>query len=109
MTDLSCGVHVRTLYRHQVGDIVARGRRTLVMFHSQYCGYCHETLPHLHRASMRLCGYDVWTVDVDVHEELADKHKIESLPTIILLSPTGKELKRVEGFQETESLVKFAL
>lgn len=109
MAGETCGVHVRTLYKHQIGDIVARGRKTLVMFHSQFCGYCHETFPQLHRASMSLCDYDVWTANVDHLDELADHFKIEALPTIVLLSGQGKELKRVEGFQKSEEIVKFAL
>lgn len=108
MSGETCGVHVRTMYKHRVGELVSRDRKALVIFHSQYCSHCHETLPQLHRASMHLCGVDIWTVDVEVHEGLADEFKIEALPTIVLLSTQGKELRRIEGFQEAESLVKFA-
>ena len=58
---------------------------------------------------MRLCNHDVWLADVDVHEALADEYKIDALPTLVLLSPTGKELRRIEGFHDMEAIVKFAL
>lgn len=104
----ACGVHVRTLFKHQIGDLTARGRKTVVMFFSQHCGHCHETMPQLQWASMSLCDYDFWLADVDALSALADEYKIKALPTLVLLSPAGKELKRVEGFHDAEGIVNFA-
>lgn len=105
-----CGVRVRTLYGSSTHSLLhpADGRKVLVMFHSQECGWCELTLPELRRASMFLCGdVSCITVDVDHYDELADTYEVEGLPTIALLEG-GKLLKKVEGFHEYKQIVAFA-
>ena len=55
---------------------------------------------------IRESGVTFQTVDVDRQSELADRYKVESLPTIVALKD-GREVGRLIGFQNTAKLKSF--
>lgn len=46
-------------------------------------------------------------IDVDKQKELSRKYQIDSMPTFVVLSPTGKEVNRVSGALRIEEFIAF--
>jgi hypothetical protein len=51
-------------------------------------------------------GFVPVSIDVDRHEQLAKQMRIESVPTVLILSPEGRVLQRVTGFQSPTQLLQ---
>ena len=46
------------------------------------------------------------SVDVDQNEQLAGQLQIQSVPTVLVISPTGQVLERLTGFQTSDQLLR---
>jgi thioredoxin-like negative regulator of GroEL len=46
-------------------------------------------------------------VDIDEHQDLAAKHGISAVPTFLLMSETGAEIRRTTGFQSATDFVRW--
>lgn len=76
----------------------------LVDFYADWCGPCQMLGPILEE----LTEINVLKVNVDEHEELAQKYGIMSIPTLIFFKD-GSEIKKVIGLKskrEIEEIVK---
>lgn len=71
---------------------------TLVDFWAEWCGPCRMAGPIINEISTEYAGkIVVGKVDVDHEQELAQKHGVMSIPTVILFKD-GKEVGRQIGF-----------
>ena len=74
--------------------------RVLVDFYADWCGPCKRLAPLLEE----LEGIDIIKVNVDMFDNLSRSYGIMSIPTLILFE-SGKEIKKIIGFQ-TEAEIK---
>ena len=74
--------------------------RVLVDFYADWCGPCKRLAPLLEE----LEGIDIIKVNVDMFDSLSRSYGIMSIPTLILFE-SGKEIKKIIGFQ-TEAEIK---
>lgn len=82
--------------------------KVVVIFTAVWCSYCKSTKPRFKRAAAKHDGVKAIEVDVDKHESLADKYRIESMPTMVALN-NGREVDRLTGGQpEKEIAALFA-
>ena len=44
-------------------------------------------------------------IDVDQNKELSRQYGIQSIPTIVLIDPNGKEMSRTTGFVEAGTMI----
>lgn len=67
----------------------------LIDFFSERCGPCKKIAPKL---DILMVNYDIKLVKIDIEKfpDLADKYKIKSIPTFVLLK-RGREKKRIKG------------
>lgn len=81
----------------------------LVMFDASWCGNC-KTMSHevLSQAKVRqlLENWVPIEIDVDLQPRIKEAHMVEALPTFIIFSPKGKELKRLVGAMPAEEFIK---
>ena len=79
-------------------ELVKNGTH-LVDFFATWCGPCQMLLPILDQVDF----VDVIKVDVDMHQELANKFGIMSVPTLILFKD-GEIVKKELGFKSLDEL-----
>lgn len=77
--------------------------KVLVDFYANWCGPCKMIAPELERVESNV---KVIKVNVDDFEELARKHGVMSIPTLILFN-NGKEQKRNIGFIDKDRIEEF--
>lgn len=72
--------------------------KKLLFFTASWCSNCKAIKPIVEKEAPEK-GYDVKFCDMDEEEGafMADDYKVRNLPTIIILSEDGVELKRAVG------------
>jgi len=101
------------VWRHNVPDAEAEarqlGRPLLLHFHAKWCGPCQlmesEVLNtgEVKRVLLeRLIGVKI---DLDQHQEIAEKYGIDMLPADVIVSPEGKVLSKSTGFKQRDQYV----
>lgn len=81
----------------------SEGKPVLVSFEAEWCVWCKKLDSTTYRdtAVMSLIADSMvpLTLDVDgAGEALSDQHGVESLPTVLVFSPTGEEVGRINGY-----------
>jgi thioredoxin-like negative regulator of GroEL len=75
----------------------------LIDFGAEWCGFCkkldRETFADERVIRAVTEGFLAVKVDTDREPEAAKAHRVQALPTVVVLSPAGKEVHRVEGFR----------
>lgn len=76
-------------------------------FSATWCPPCRMMSPIMEDVSDKYKRkYYFYQVDIDSAEELAEKYKVEVVPTIIVFKK-GKEIGRTTGFMEMEEVEDF--
>ncbi|KAL7419780.1 hypothetical protein Q5752_005696 [Cryptotrichosporon argae] len=78
----------------------------LVDFYAGWCQPCRVLTPILKGLTGPESGYDLVTVDVDEHPELAAEYKVTALPTVVAFRD-GKVKNKFVGFRPEGELKKF--
>ena len=75
----------------------------VLFFNASWCGPCRQMKPIVSR--MRGQGYRMRDIDVDKHQDLAQKYGIRSIPTFVFVE-NGAETHRFSGGTSPENLRK---
>ncbi|KAK8861492.1 thioredoxin [Kwoniella newhampshirensis] len=78
----------------------------LVDFYAAWCQPCRVLTPLLKGVTGPESGYDLMTVDVDEHPELAAKFKVTALPTVVAFK-NGAVKNKFVGFRGQADIDKF--
>ena len=86
-------------------------RRVLVDFSADWCPPCqamkHDVWPHPQVEKAISAGFVPVLVDADRDTVLADRYQVSSIPTILLLDPDGRVVKRNNGFLPRSGMLRF--
>jgi len=82
----------------------------LIDFGAEWCGFCkkldRETFADERVIRFVSDGFLAVKVDTDKDPAAAKAHKVQALPTIVVLSPAGKEVHRIEGFRPPDVFIE---
>lgn len=102
------GIQWRTDIRDANRESSETGLPILMKFSAEWCGPCkrmkRETFTDPALAEMINACFIPVEVDSDQNEQLARQLRIESVPTMMVISPQGDIVERREGFQSAAQL-----
>jgi thioredoxin 1 len=86
-------------------ELIHSEKPVLVDFYAEWCGPCQMMKPRILDVAERI-GEDakVIQIDVDKEKEIAERFRIQSVPTLIIFKK-GKQLWRQTGVISTHALV----
>lgn len=79
--------------------------KVLVDFYADWCGPCKMLAMEIEKAASEI-DIDIVKVNVDEEEDIARKHGVMSIPTLILFE-NGQELKKTIGFMPKDKIKEF--
>lgn len=87
-------------------EIIQSATPTLVDFHAEWCGPCHQFSPIIQEVKNELGDHlRVIKIDVDKNQTLAQRLNIMSIPTVVIYK-SGKVVWRESGVQTKLVLLK---
>ncbi len=85
-------------------EIINQAKPTLVDFFATWCGPCKMQSPIIEQLKEKVGDTaNVLKIDVDQNRQVAEKYRIQSIPTLILFK-NGEPLWRVSGLQSLDAL-----
>lgn len=82
---------------------------TLVDFYADWCGPCRMMTPVIEEIANQLGDkLSVGKLDIDASQQTTTTFNVTSIPTLILFK-NGKEVRRIVGLKDPESLKKLIL
>ena len=86
-------------------EIIKKQGVCLVDFYATWCGPCMMLAPVLEEVSNSRAGYNIYKIDVDENNSLAQKLNIDTIPTICIYKD-GKIVDRQVGYKNKEEIVE---
>ena len=75
-------------------------------FWATWCGPCKEMKPTIEALEKEYAGrIEIRSIDVDQNKDLAQKFKVEAIPTLVFLDAKGNELSRIVGLVPKDTVV----
>ena len=89
---------IKYLEKENFEDLIKDGVY-LIDFYADWCGPCKMLAPVLEE----LENIDIIKINTDIHQELATKYGVMSIPTIVI-TKDGEEVAKEIGFRNKEEL-----
>ena len=76
----------------------------ILKFYAEWCGPCKVVGSNLKNAQLPI---QIEDVDVEDNDDLVAEYKVRSVPTTVLLSDDGEEIKRWIGIFDVREIKEF--
>ena len=94
------------LTKENSAEVLAKSGLILIDFFATWCGPCKMLSPLVEKLSDERTDITVCVADVDEYTELAIKHGVEVIPTLLVME-NGKVLRKTSGYMSYEQLEAF--
>lgn len=89
----------------QFDEIISDSRPTVVDFYAAWCGPCRRQIPIIDDFKAKIGDkVNVIKIDVDQEKDLAERYRIQSVPTIMIFK-NGEVMWRASGIQSHTDLM----
>ena len=99
----------RESYPKALEEAARAAKPILADFEADWCGWCkkldRETFGNAEVIKLVEAFFIPVRIDTDHQPKISAEFKVKGLPTILLLSPEGKELKRLSGFRPADKFL----
>lgn len=95
---------IKVLNNKNFGTATKRGV-VLIDFWAAWCGPCKIIAPVLNEIAESRDDFTIAKVNVDQNQQLAQKHKVRNIPTLLILKD-GKEAGRIVGVKTKRAILK---
>ncbi len=86
-------------------DELMKADYAVIDFYAEWCGPCRMLGPVVEETSSAHPEFNLYKVNIDEFPELAEKHNVQAVPTIIYFK-NGQEVDRSNGFMAGSVLVE---
>tara|TARA_R110000803_G_scaffold181051_2_gene243436 strand:+ start:342 stop:593 length:252 start_codon:yes stop_codon:yes gene_type:complete len=76
--------------------------KKILYFSAQWCGPCKALGPIMD--NLKIEGLPINKIDVDSDPIISANYSIKSIPTLVLVDNSGRELKRLQGSKSTDEI-----
>ncbi|MEZ6132103.1 MAG: thioredoxin family protein [Planctomycetaceae bacterium] len=101
-------VRWQTDFRTSVQQSLQSGRPLLVQVTAEWCSYCqkmkNDTLVQPVVVNDINRGFVSVMLDADTNKQLVQQLQVKSLPTTLVILPSGRIVERMEGFQSSSQM-----
>lgn len=80
---------------------------TLLKFSASWCNPCKQLSKTLQSIPQEELPFDIQEIDIDKETGMTSMWNVRSIPTLVILDPTGEELRRSTGSLTKDQLLKF--
>lgn len=85
-------------------EVLSKSKVVLVDFFATWCGPCQMLTPVLEKISNSRADFDIVKVDIDQAIGLANKFKIQVVPTLLVFKD-GKVVNQTEGYLDEDGVL----
>ena len=78
--------------------------KTLMKFWAPWCQPCTVMTPRVKEALVGVSDVNFEAINVDENGEAASARGVRSIPTLVLLDESGKEVSRLVGAQSVDAI-----
>jgi thioredoxin 1 len=86
-------------------EVLNSDKPVLVDFWAAWCGPCQMLLPVVEGLAEEVTDAKICKVNVDEQQELAEKYRVMTIPTLIVIKD-GKEVSRSVGVKPKDEILK---
>lgn len=94
----------------ELAEAKAANRPIFINFYATWCGACRMMDREVFTKEPVAQALSTWvsaSFDVDADPQTADAFGIQSLPTLVILSPQGRQIARREGVMSVQEFLQF--
>ncbi len=95
---------VLSINLNNFNEVVNSGKTVLLDFYADWCGPCRMVSPIVHEIADERKDIIVGKVNVDEQEDLAQKFRVFSIPTLVVVSD-GEVIEQAVGYRSKEQIL----